>query len=118
MINSHNSYLATSCSVLEHAISDDSLGWTFRGSAYCQLIRDANKRKRLEWARQYASDDFEDVIWADEASVQLETPKTLNLSLTQNIPLRFMYGLGSTQEEQPKFAYLKESWMLNFTLRF
>ena len=25
-----------------------SLGWTFRGSAYCQLIRDVNKVKRLE----------------------------------------------------------------------
>ena len=24
-----------------------SLGWTFRGSAYCQLIRDVNKQKRL-----------------------------------------------------------------------
>lgn len=23
-----------------------SLGWTFRGSAYCQLIRDVNKQKR------------------------------------------------------------------------
>ena len=27
-----------------------SLGWTFRGSAYCQLIRDVNKVKRLDWA--------------------------------------------------------------------
>ena len=27
------------------------LGWTFRGSAYCQLIRNVNKQKRLEWAR-------------------------------------------------------------------
>ena len=26
------------------------LGWTCRGSAYCQLIREANKAKRLEWA--------------------------------------------------------------------
>ena len=28
-----------------------SLGWRFRGSVYCQLIRDVNKQKRLEWAR-------------------------------------------------------------------
>ena len=27
------------------------LGWTFRGTAYCQLSRDVNKQKRLEWAR-------------------------------------------------------------------
>ena len=25
-----------------------TLGWTFRGSKYCQLIREANKGKRLE----------------------------------------------------------------------
>ena len=49
------------------------LGWTFRGSAYCQLIRDVNKQKRLAWARQYVSDDFSNVIWTDESSVQLES---------------------------------------------
>ena len=26
------------------------LGWTFRGSTYCQLIRGENKVKRLRWA--------------------------------------------------------------------
>ena len=29
------------------------LGWTFRGSAYCQLIQEPNKAKRLDWAQQY-----------------------------------------------------------------
>ena len=53
--------------------SREQLGWMFRGSAYCQLIRDANKLKRLDWAREHMSDNFEDVIWSDEASVQLET---------------------------------------------
>lgn len=43
-----------------------SLGWTFRGSAYCQLIRSVNKLKRLEWARQYKDDEFLDVIYTDE----------------------------------------------------
>ena len=28
-----------------------SLGWTFRGSAYCQLVRNVNKQKRREWAK-------------------------------------------------------------------
>ena len=28
-----------------------TLGWTFRGSSYCQMIRNANKLKRLEWSR-------------------------------------------------------------------
>ena len=53
-----------------------TLGWTFRGSSYCQLIREENKRKRLEWARKHlheAAEGFQDVIFTDEASVQLET---------------------------------------------
>ncbi len=32
-----------------------SLGWTFRGSAYCQLIRNANKSKRLEFVEAYST---------------------------------------------------------------
>ncbi len=39
------------------------LGWTYHGSAYCQLIREANQVKRLEWARTYINDDFENVIY-------------------------------------------------------
>ena len=48
------------------------LGWIYRGSAYCQLIRSVNKEKRLEWARDHLQDTFDDVIWSDETSVQLE----------------------------------------------
>ena len=52
------------------------LGWTFRGSAYCQLIRDVNKEKRLVFAENYLedamNDKFTDVVWTDECSVQLE----------------------------------------------
>ena len=33
--------------------SRSKLGWTFRGSAYCQLICDTNKEKRLKWAQEY-----------------------------------------------------------------
>lgn len=56
-----------------------SLGWTFRGSKYCQLIREVNKVKRLEWARLYITESFKptavfsDVIWTDECTVQLES---------------------------------------------
>ena len=55
-----------------------SLGWTFRGSAYCQLIRVANKQARLDWAKQYideCEDGFLNVIWSDESTIQLETHK-------------------------------------------
>ena len=54
------------------------LGWTFRGSAYCQLIRHANKEKRFHWAKEHideAEDGFDDVIFSDESSVQLESHK-------------------------------------------
>ena len=50
-----------------------ALGWTFRGSAYCQLIRQENKGKHLEWAQQHRNDDFANVIWTDERSVQMES---------------------------------------------
>lgn len=49
------------------------LGWTCRGAAYCQLIREGNKAKRLEWAKRCIGDTFENVIYTDECSVQLET---------------------------------------------
>ncbi len=49
------------------------LGWSYRGAAYCQLIREVNKQKRLQWAEQYIGDSFNDVIWTDETSVQFET---------------------------------------------
>ena len=49
------------------------LGWTFRGTAYCQMIRDVNKEKRLAWALANKDATFEDVIWTDETSVQLES---------------------------------------------
>ena len=49
------------------------LGWTFRGSAYCQLIRQANKQKRLQWAQQHLGQSFEDVIWTDESTIQMES---------------------------------------------
>lgn len=49
------------------------LGWIYRGSAYCQLIRDVNKQKRLEFAITHLHDSFDDVIWSDETTVQLES---------------------------------------------
>ena len=47
-------------------------GWTFRGRAYCQLIREGNKTKRLEWCDLYKDDNFDDVIWTDQSTIQLK----------------------------------------------
>ncbi len=49
------------------------LGWTFWGSAYCQLIREPNKVKRLAWALKYKDDDFSDVVYTDECTIQQES---------------------------------------------
>ena len=46
-----------------------SLAWTFWGSAYCQLIHQANKEKRLNWACEHIGDCFQDVIFTDESTV-------------------------------------------------
>lgn len=51
-----------------------SLGWTFHGTRYCQMIREPNKLKRLDFANKCLAENetFDDVIWTDETSVQLE----------------------------------------------
>ena len=33
-----------------------ALGWTFTGSAYCQLIHQQNKLKHLQWAQEHLSE--------------------------------------------------------------
>ena len=49
-------------------------GWTLQRTAYCQLIREANKVKRLEYAQQIleSGDTFHNVIFSDESSISLE----------------------------------------------
>ena len=57
------------CTVLHSRIT---LGWTYRGSSFCQLICESNKAKRLQFAIANLHDSFEDVIVMDECSVQLK----------------------------------------------
>ena len=73
--------LLTSCEIrisLSTIICSRSmLGWTFRGSKYCQMIRTINRLRRFQWAVEYLPEvlasGFEDVIWTDETTVQLES---------------------------------------------
>ena len=53
----------------------NELGWTFTSARYCQAIRDANKEKRLAWCKQRIDDKecFQDVIFTDESTFQLES---------------------------------------------
>lgn len=63
-----------------------TLGWTFRGSAYCQLIWEVNKQKRLEWAQLHLHDNFHDVVWTDETTVQLQSHKRFCCRKTSEPP--------------------------------
>ena len=73
--------LLTSCGVsisLSTILRSRSmLGWTFRGSKYCQQIRHQSKDKRFLWVAdnysEFLDNSFENVIWSDEATVQLES---------------------------------------------
>ncbi|SMN12493.1 hypothetical protein SPBRAN_1148 [uncultured Candidatus Thioglobus sp.] len=71
MLASMNIYVSLATIVRNRA----DLGWTYRGSAYCQLIRQPNKVKRLAWAHAHINDQFCNVIWSDESTVQIETHK-------------------------------------------
>ena len=44
------------------------LGWVCTRPHYCQLVREANKEKRIEWCQAQINDQekFEDVIFTDE----------------------------------------------------
>ena len=57
------------------------LGWVISNPKYCQLIRKANKEKRLAWCEDMIADkeQFQDVIFTVESSVMLETHRK-NLS--------------------------------------
>ena len=50
-------------------------GWTLQRTAYCQLICDANKVKRLEFAQRVleSGDTFHNVIFSDECSISLQS---------------------------------------------
>ena len=73
-----------------------SLGWPFRGSSHRQMIRDASRMKRLEWALQHETESesgFCDVVYTDETSIQLEP----------HPPFRCR-KLGEPPKNKPRFA--------------
>lgn len=94
------------------------LGWTRRGTAYCQLIREANRVKRLQWARDNLGQTFDDVIWSDETSVQMESHRrfhcykkgytNLGTSHVPNTLSKSMSGLALVRKVQLVYAFLKE----------
>ena len=55
----------------------NQLGWTSKGTNYCQMIRDTDKEKPLAWAREYKDLNFEDVVYTAENTVQIETHRRM-----------------------------------------
>ncbi|KAL5497419.1 hypothetical protein EMCRGX_G013887 [Ephydatia muelleri] len=76
--------------------------------------REGNKVKRFEWCQEYQQDNFENVIWTDESSIQLETHREgraaerlanpLNQSLARKFPSshRFMAAHRFMADNNPK----------------
>ena len=54
-------------------------GWICSQTRYCQMVRDTNKIKRLEFCRKIieTNDDFSNVIFTDESSVEIERATTI-----------------------------------------
>ena len=62
-----------SISTVKRARQD--LGWVRKKTRYCALISDKNKEKRLEWCQLQLKngEEFNDVLFTDECTVQLES---------------------------------------------
>ena len=48
-------------------------GWIQKGTRYCQLIRHANKEKRVEWCTRMlqTEEKFDDVVFTDESRIEI-----------------------------------------------
>ena len=73
-ITLHEKFCEVNVSLAAVKRAKKDLGWVSSTPHYCQLIRENNKAKRVEWCRRCVSEDeyFSDVIWTDECTVQLD----------------------------------------------
>ena len=70
----------------------NNLGWTFTTARYCQAIRDTNKLKRVIWVNQQLEEEeqFREVIFTDECTVQLESHRKKSFR-KKNAPRKLKY---------------------------
>ena len=105
------------------------LGWVQTGTKYCQLIREPNRVKRLEFCLQCEEDGetFDNVIFTDECSVHMEKHAKLSFRRKWEQP-KFkgrakhpykvwagMFGLGFLSAVQRGSSCLPETWTPSFT---
>jgi len=82
-------------------------------SANCQLIRTVNKQKCLEWVQANLYDNFDDFMWSDESSIQLDCHKRYCCRKEGEQPrpkprqLKYMNGQASAKEEPQVYVSLK-----------
>ena len=104
-------------------------GWTMAGSGYCQLIRNYNKPKRVDFVQQVLkeNDDLGNVIYTDEStsrqrgigiSVLGNSENRKKRNPSQNIQLRFMCGLESRSTGQQTSVFSKELWTPRYIVKF
>ena len=78
-----------------------TLGWTFNGTRYCQLISQKNRGELLKFALKCLKrkDNFQDVIFVDETKIQMdchvpgECSSTKILHKRQNTKILHEYSL-------------------------
>ena len=54
------------------------MGWTGRATRYCQLIRETNKSKRVDFCQKLlrTHESFNDIVFTDESMIQLKPKST------------------------------------------
>ena len=74
----------------------NNLGWTAKGTKYCQMIREVNK-KRLKWGKENQDTTFKNVIFTDETTVQIEAATSEDASHAINSSLSILRRCTSGQ---------------------
>ena len=74
---------------------------------YCQIVRETNRLKRLAWCEERIEegDCFDDVIFTDECSIQMDHHGQLYLG--PNIQSKFIFGVESVKLELQILLFLK-----------
>lgn len=83
----HSKFLDINVSLATIKRAKRDLGWVSTTPHYCQLIRDNNKQKRVDWCHKCIDEDerFANVIWTDECTVQLD-PHRKSCSRRKGMP--------------------------------
>ncbi|XP_062568931.1 uncharacterized protein LOC134245573 [Saccostrea cucullata] len=83
------------------------MGWSSNTGKYCQQISHANKRARMQWSCQMfrRQEDFHDVIFADESSVEMNAHGKLFFHhCTAGMQM------STRKRSRPKHAYKVHVW--------